>query len=97
MSGRRTFTRNQQATLYVGNLDVERTTEAILWELFVQAGPVVDVFIPKDRVNQQGQGFGFVEFATDADAQYALKIMNMIKLYGKPMRCNIVRGLDLNG
>ena len=31
--------RNQDATIYVGGLD-ERVNESILWELFVQAGPV---------------------------------------------------------
>ena len=31
--------RNQEATLYVGNID-ERVTESLLWELFIQAGPV---------------------------------------------------------
>ena len=31
--------RNQEATVYVGNVD-ERVTEALLWELFLQAGPV---------------------------------------------------------
>ena len=31
--------RNQDSTIYVGNVD-ERVSEAILWELFLQAGPV---------------------------------------------------------
>ena len=31
--------RNQEATVYVGNLD-ERVTDALLWELMLQAGPV---------------------------------------------------------
>ena len=31
--------RNQEATAYVGNLD-DRVTEALVWELFTQAGPV---------------------------------------------------------
>lgn len=32
--------------------------------------------------------YGFVEYQLETDADYALKIMNMVKLYGKPMRCN---------
>jgi splicing factor 3B subunit 4 len=31
--------RNQEATCYVGNIDVQ-ATEELIWELFVQAGPV---------------------------------------------------------
>lgn len=40
--------RNQDATIYVGGLD-ERVNESILWELFVQAGPVgkFTTIIPK--------------------------------------------------
>lgn len=34
------------------------------------------------------QGFGFCEFLAEDDAEYACKIMNQIKLYGKPIRVN---------
>merc|ERR1711973_803355 len=71
----------------VGGLD-EKVTESLLWELFVQAGPVVNCHMPKDRVTQTHQGYGFVEFLSEDDADYACKIMNMIKLYGKPIRVN---------
>merc|ERR1719253_1785707 len=33
-------------------------------------------------------GFGFVEFRGEEDADYAIKIMNMIKMFGKPIRVN---------
>ncbi|XP_005109166.1 splicing factor 3B subunit 4 [Aplysia californica] len=79
--------RNQDATVYVGGLD-EKVQENILWELFLQAGPVVNVHMPKDRVTQSHQGYGFIEFMSEEDADYAIKIMNMIKLYGKPIRVN---------
>lgn len=75
------------ATIYVGGLD-DKVTESLLWELFVQGGPVVNVHMPKDRVTQMHQGYGFVEFLSEDDADYAIKIMNMIKLYGKPIRVN---------
>ncbi|KAG4217854.1 hypothetical protein PC116_g33666, partial [Phytophthora cactorum] len=54
----------------------------------VQAGPVVNVHLPKDRVTQSHQGFGFVEFNGEVDADYAAKIMNGIRLYGKLLRVN---------
>ena len=34
------------------------------------------------------QGYGFVEFLGEEDADCAIKIMNMIKLFGKPIRVN---------
>ncbi|KAI8818107.1 uncharacterized protein EV422DRAFT_538759 [Fimicolochytrium jonesii] len=79
--------RNQDATVYVGNVD-DRVSEGLLWELMLQGGPVVNVHLPKDRVTQQHQGYGFVEYMTEEDADYSIKIMNMIKLYGKPIRVN---------
>ena len=44
--------------------------------------------MPKDRVTMQHQGYGFVEFLGEDDADYSIKIMNMIKLFGKPVRVN---------
>ncbi|KAJ4836424.1 Splicing factor 3B subunit 4 [Turnera subulata] len=72
----------EATTVYVGNLDAAKVTEELLGELFVHAGPVVSVHIPKD------QSYGFVVFQSEEDADYAIKIFNMIKLYGKPMRVN---------
>lgn len=54
----------------------------------MQSGPVVNVHMPKDRITLLHQGYGFVEFLTEDDADYACKVMNMIKLYGKPIRVN---------
>ncbi|EPQ27810.1 uncharacterized protein PFL1_04555 [Pseudozyma flocculosa PF-1] len=79
--------RNQDATCYVGNLD-DRCTDAIVWELMIQAGPLVHLHLPKDRITQSHQGYGFAEFQTEADADYACKVMNGLKLYGKPIRVN---------
>ena len=87
----------------------ERVTDAIIWELMLQAGPVgmplfldtkeatcsnwfdsVNVHLPKDRISMAHQGYGFCEFLTEEDAEYACKIMNQIKLWGKPIRVNKV-------
>uniref|UniRef100_K3X596 Splicing factor 3B subunit 4 n=1 Tax=Globisporangium ultimum (strain ATCC 200006 / CBS 805.95 / DAOM BR144) TaxID=431595 RepID=K3X596_GLOUD len=77
--------RNQDATVYVGNLD-DRVTEELLWELMLQAGSVINVHMPRDKVTNTHQNYGFVEFRTEECAEYALKVMNMIQLYGKVMR-----------
>ena len=50
----------------------------------------MNVHMPKDRISQSHQGYGFVEFLGEEDADYAIKIMNMIKIYGKPVRVNKV-------
>jgi splicing factor 3B subunit 4 len=53
------------------------------------------VHLPKDRVTQSHQGYGFCEFMTEEDADYAIRIMNQIKLYGKPIRVNKVNYFGL--
>ncbi|GBF87515.1 splicing factor 3B subunit 4 [Raphidocelis subcapitata] len=85
--GMHSHDRNQDATIYIGNLDPQ-VTEELVWELFTQVGPVVNVYLPKDRVTNAHQGYGFVEFRGEEDADYAIKILNMIKLHGKPIRVN---------
>ncbi|KAJ5449396.1 hypothetical protein N7445_004217 [Penicillium cf. griseofulvum] len=87
MSNARHWEQDKEATVYIGNLD-ERVTDSLVWELMLQAGRIVNVHLPKDRVTQLHQGYGFVEFMTEEDAEYASKIMNGIRLHGKPIRVN---------
>ncbi|KAL8952894.1 MAG: hypothetical protein Q9222_001220 [Ikaeria aurantiellina] len=87
MSGARHWEQDKEATVYVGNLD-ERATDSLVWELMLQAGRIVNVHLPKDRVTQTHQGYGFVEFISEEDAEYAARIMNQVRLYGKPIRVN---------
>lgn len=77
--------RNQDATVYVGNIDAS-CTEELLLELFVQVGRVRSVYMPKDKITNVHNGYGFVEFLDAVDADYAMAVMNMVKLFGKPLR-----------
>lgn len=81
------YERNQEATIYIGNVD-PKIDEELVMELMVQAGPVANIHLPKDKITNTHQGYGFVEFKNEEDADYAIKIMNMIRLFGKPIRCN---------
>ncbi|KAL8720716.1 MAG: hypothetical protein Q9225_002450 [Loekoesia sp. 1 TL-2023] len=87
MSGARHWEQDKEATVYIGNLD-ERVADSLVWELMLQAGRIVNVHLPKDRVTQTHQGYGFVEFISEEDAEYAARIMNQVRLYGKPIRVN---------
>jgi splicing factor 3B subunit 4 len=77
--------KNQDATVYVGNLD-QSCDDALLLELFAQVGRVSSVHMPKDKLTSTHNGYGFVEFIDVSDAEYAMQIMNMVKLFGKPLR-----------
>jgi len=77
--------RNQEATCYVGNLDPS-VTEDLLVELFTQIGRVNSVHMPKDKLTGLHSGYGFIEFLDVNDADYAIQIMSMVKLYTRPLR-----------
>lgn len=77
--------KNDEAIVFVSNLD-QKISEELLWELFVQAGPVLSVFMPRDKITGDHQGYGFVEFKTEVDADYAIKILHLIKLYNRPIK-----------
>lgn len=57
-------------------------------ELMAHHGRVRGINMPIDRVNNKHQGFGFVEFATETDAEYAIAVLNQTRLYGTPIRMN---------
>jgi len=79
--------RNPEATCYIGGLD-EKVNEEILFELCMQAGPIVSVFMPRDKVTGNHPGYGFVEFRAEEDAEYAMKVLNMVPLFHKAIRVN---------
>ena len=79
--------RNPDATCYVGGLDA-RVTEEIIWELFLQCGPILNVHFPRDKITNEHGSYGFVEFKTEEDADYSIKIMHMVKLFGKSIKVN---------
>ncbi len=61
--------------LYVGNLSYD-TTEEILRTLFAGVGTVESVNIITDRMSGRPKGFGFVEMATEEEAQAAISQLN---------------------
>jgi splicing factor 3B subunit 4 len=77
--------RNQDATVYVGNLEAT-CTENLLTELFSQVGRVKSVYMPKDKLSGTHNGYGFVEFLDAIDADYSMTMLNMIKFFGRPLR-----------
>jgi RNA recognition motif-containing protein len=71
--------------LYAGNLGFEVTAHD-LRELFGQAGAVVDAKVIYDRYSDRSRGFGFVEMATEAQAQEAINKLNGQELGGRQIK-----------
>jgi RNA recognition motif-containing protein len=76
--------------LYVGNLPFS-ATEQVLAESFAQCGTVQSAKIIVDRDSGRSKGFGFVEMATDEEAQTAIKKYNGADWEGRPMTVNEAR------
>src|SRR5580700_4585802 len=76
--------------LYVGNLPYE-TGETELQELFGQFGSVDTVRIMRDMATGRARGFGFVEMATDEEAQTAIGKLNAHQLGGRALTVNEAR------
>ena len=73
--------------LYVGNLPYS-ATEQTLREAFSASGTVDSATVITDRDTGQSKGFGFVEMATDAEAQAATQAMNGQTLDGRQIKVN---------
>ena len=52
--------------------------------MFVQVGPVVNVYLPKDRVTNAHQGYGFVEMKDEVDADYVSPPRSAIRATTNP-------------
>lgn len=76
--------------LYVGNLSYS-TTEEALREAFSASGTVESVNLITDRETGQSKGFGFVEMATDSEAQKATDALNGTTLEGRQIKVNEAR------
>ena len=76
--------------LYVGNLSYS-TNEAALQTMFEQAGAVKSVQIIKDRDTGRSKGFGFVEMATQEEAEKAITLFNGKDVDGRALKVNIAR------
>ncbi|XP_061575039.1 RNA-binding protein 7 [Cololabis saira] len=70
-------------TLFIRNLDA-RVTEELLFELFVQAGPLIKTKIPKDPEGKQ-KTFGFAVFKHEVSVPYAMQLINGLAVFGKPI------------
>ncbi|XP_049789402.1 RNA-binding protein 7 [Schistocerca nitens] len=73
-----------QRTVFCGNIS-EKVTEEILFELFLQAGPLDAVRIPKDKDGRQ-RSFAFVVFKHESSVPYAIALFEGTALYNKVLQ-----------
>lgn len=76
--------------LYVGGLSYDTSDES-LRDAFAQTGDVTSATVIRDRMTGRSRGFGFVEMATDDEAQNAIRMLNGTMLDGRTVTVNEAR------
>lgn len=79
--------------LYVGGI-AYATSDSALKDAFAQAGNVVSATIIMDKMTGRSKGFGFVEMASDAEAQAAIDMWNGKELDGRKLTVNEARPME---
>lgn len=70
------------------------TTQEELQEAFAQSGAVVSASIITDKMTGRSRGFGFVEMASDDDAQKAIENWNGKDFGGRKLTVNEAKPLE---
>ncbi len=76
--------------LYVGNLTYE-VTDSDLAKLFEPHGAVESAQVIMDRTTGRSKGFGFVEMASQGEAQAAIAALNGAEVDGRKLVVNEAR------
>ncbi|KAI8002523.1 Splicing factor 3B subunit 4 [Camellia lanceoleosa] len=77
---------NSACKVYIGNLD-ERVSDRVLYDILIQAGRVVDLYIPKDKETDRRKGFAFAEYETEEIASYAVRLFSgLVTLYNRTLK-----------
>ncbi len=79
--------------LYVGGLSYS-TTQQGLQDAFSKAGAVQSATIITDKMSGRSKGFGFVEYASDEDAEKAIAMWNGKELDGRTLTVNEARPME---
>ncbi len=84
---------NQQVNprkLFVGNLPYT-VTEDQLTQMFAEYGEIVEAKLVINKFDGRSRGIGFVEFATEEEAQKAIEATNGFEIDGRALVVNVAR------
>ncbi|CAL9175023.1 unnamed protein product [Musa acuminata subsp. burmannicoides] len=80
------MSRDPAKTVYIGNLD-EKVSERVLYEILIQVGRVVDLYIPRDKETNRHKGYAFAEYESEEIADYAVRLFSgLVRLHNKTLK-----------
>lgn len=82
--------------IYVGNLPWTTTNDELA-DMFSPFGQVTKAQVITDRETGRSRGFGFVEMATEEEAQRAIDSMHNQDFNGRPLTVNIAKPREAGG
>ena len=82
-------------SIYVGNLSYE-VNQQDLTEVFAEYGTVKRVHVPSDRDTGRPRGFAFVEMASEAEEDKAIKTLDGAEWMERELKVNKARPREDN-
>lgn len=76
--------------VFVGSLSWDTTNDSLAAH-FSTVGTVTKADVLMDKMTGKSKGFGFVEFATEAEAQAAVEKLNQSELDGRAIFVDLAR------
>ena len=76
--------------IFIGNLPFS-ATDAMLFEIFNQIGPVQNAHVIQDQMTGRSRGFGFVEMASPQDADNAVQKFNGADFEGRAITVSVAK------
>jgi len=82
--------------IFVGSLSF-KLKESELREAFEKFGEVSSAKIIIDKITRQSKGFGFVEMPDEEQAKLAIRELNGVEMYGRPLVVNESQKKEASG
>jgi RNA recognition motif-containing protein len=76
--------------VFVGSISWSTTNEGLASH-FAQVGTVTSATILMDKMTGKSKGYGFVEFASEAEAQAAVDKLNGVELDGRALFVDLAK------
>lgn len=61
--------------------------DRVLYDILIQAGRVLDLYIPRDKETDKPKGFAFAEYESEEVAEYAVRLFTgLVTLYNRTLK-----------